>query len=121
MVSSLCNKVLSLNSKVIELKCDLKAFNQQVLQLEHALSAYGEYIDKLMANLFKAYKRVHDEEVLQFISTHEFHWNAQPGAGGVPLTTKTLMTSVDNHYATRILEGDWKPSTSRRIRKESSR
>jgi hypothetical protein len=42
MVSSLRNDVSSLDSKVIELKCDLKAFNQHVLQLEHALAAHGE-------------------------------------------------------------------------------
>jgi hypothetical protein len=41
-VSALKNEVSSLSSKVIELKCDLKAFNQHVLQLEHALAAYGE-------------------------------------------------------------------------------
>jgi hypothetical protein len=69
----------------------------------------GERVDELMPNLFKAYKRVLDDEFLQFIRTHEFHWNAQPGVGGIPLTAKTLMTSVDNHYATQIIEGDWKP------------
>jgi hypothetical protein len=106
-VSALRNEVSSLDSKVIELKCDLRTFNQHLLQLEHALAAHGERVDELMPNLFKAYKRVHDEEFLQFIRTHEFHWYAQ--TGGVALNAKTLMTSVDNHYATREKEGSWKP------------
>jgi hypothetical protein len=106
-VSALRNDVSSLDSKIIELKCDLRSFNQHVLQLEHSLAAHGERIDELMPNLFKAYKQVHDEEFLQFIRTHEFHWHAT--TGGVVVTTKTLMTSVDNHYATREKEGSWKP------------
>jgi hypothetical protein len=106
-VGSLRNEVSSLNTKVIEMKYDMIAFNQHVLQLEHSLAAHGERVDELMSNLFKAYKRVQDEEFLQFIRTHEFHWNAQPG--GIVLTVKTLMTSVDNHYALRVKEGTWKP------------
>jgi hypothetical protein len=108
-VGSLRNQLASLDDKMIEVKNDIKLFHQHVLQLEHSLAAHGEHCDELMANLFKAYKKVNDDDFRQFIQIHAFNWGNQTGGGG--LTAHTLMTSVDNHYAGRIIDKSWKPRT----------
>jgi hypothetical protein len=47
---------------MIEVKKNIKLFHQHVLKLEHSLESHGEHCDELMANLFKAYKKVNDDE-----------------------------------------------------------
>jgi hypothetical protein len=88
---------------MIELKNDILAFHQHVLQLEHALAAHGERCDELLASLFKAYKWIGDDDFKQFIHSHEFTWD-QPGA---ILTAR--MTSVENHYQKCVVAKTSKP------------
>jgi hypothetical protein len=61
-VGSLRNQISSLDTKIIELRSDVNAFHQYTLKVEHSLAAHGERCDELMPNLFKAYKKVQDEE-----------------------------------------------------------
>lgn len=91
---------------MVDLKSDVKSFHNYVLILEHALKAYGERCDELLTNLFKAYKVIKDEEVIQFVRNHEFNQDQQ---GGVALTPKVLMTSVENHYSKRLVDDTWHP------------
>jgi hypothetical protein len=104
-VGSLRIQVSGLDDKMVEMKNDIVLFHQHVLQLEHALAAHGERCDELLASLFKAYKRIADDEFKQFIHSHEFTWD-QPGA---VLTARMLMTSVENHYQKRVVAKTWKP------------
>ena len=106
-ITSIRNQISSLDSKMVDLKQDVQSFHNYVLTLEHALKAYGERCDELLTNLFKAYKVIKDEEFIQFVRNHEFNQDQQ---GGIALTPKVLMTSVENHYSKRLVDDTWYPT-----------
>jgi regulator of replication initiation timing len=93
----------SLDQKMIELKGGIQEFHIHVRQIVNALAAYSEGHDELMANLFKAYAVVNDDEFREYIRSKRYtHEDV------IRLTANSLMTHAENHYNSRIANGTWK-------------
>jgi hypothetical protein len=59
-----------LDSKIKDMKFDVKAFNKYVVLQVDKITAYGIICMELLSNLFKAYKAVPDMEMSQQILLH---------------------------------------------------
>lgn len=109
-VSVIRTSLSSLDSKMIEYKDDVKAFNRFVKSQVEALTARGERSDDLLNNILKAYKACGDEGFKLWITLKELSYNE-----GENFTPEELMSLADNMYQSQIDAGTWhKVSESQR-------
>ncbi len=64
-------KLSALNSYILTIRCDITKFNTYIKDLIDSLTARGKMTNNLLANLFKAYKAVSDQEFISYICKKE--------------------------------------------------
>jgi hypothetical protein len=69
----------------------------------NALDSYGQTYPELIVNLFKAYETIEDAKFNHFVQYTQYGYTADPNA----YNARTLMSSIENHYRTRIEAGTW--------------
>ena len=88
-------KLSALNSYILTIGCDITKFNAYVKDLINSLTARGEMTNDLLANLFKAYKAMLDQEFVSYICKKEDEYKE-----GAEIDTDALMLLADNKFKT---------------------
>jgi len=91
-----------LDSYIVKIRCNITKFNAYVKDLINSLTARGETMQDLLANLFKAYKAVTDCEFVTYIHKKEENFEE-----GVNIDTDTLMLQADNKFKTMFQAKTW--------------
>jgi hypothetical protein len=91
--------ISQLDSKIKDMKFDIKAFNKYVVLQVEKLTAYGVVCTNLLCILFKAYKAVSDMEMAQQINA--FYLQYATGSMLVPgdavASDSMMMTKWKRH------------------------
>jgi hypothetical protein len=105
-ISFIRTSLTILDTKMIELASDIKAFNFYVKAQIKSLSARGETSSDLLINLFKGYNAANDVEFLDFLRRKENSYEE-----GEDLNSRSLMADALIKFKARKLVGKWSAPT----------
>jgi len=88
-------KLSALNLYILTINCNITKFNAYIKDLVNSLTARGEMTNDLLANLFKAYKALLDQEFVSYICKKEDEYEE-----GVEINTDALMLLANNKFKT---------------------
>jgi len=88
-------KLSALDSYILTIGCDITKFNTYIKDLMDSLMARGETTNDLLANIFRAYKAVLDQELVSYICKKEDEYKE-----GAEINTDALMLLADNKFKT---------------------
>jgi len=95
-------RLSALDTYILTIGCDITKFNAYVKDLIDSLTARGETMQDLLANLFKAYKAVTDCEFVTYIRKKEDQYEE-----GEDIDTDLLMLQADNKFKTMFEAKTW--------------
>jgi len=95
-------KLSALDSYILTINCNVTKFNAYVKDLIDSLMARGEMSNDLLANLFKAYKAMSDQEFVSYIRKKEDEYEE-----GVEINPDALMLLTDNKFKTFKQADTW--------------
>ena len=96
------NKLMSLDSLMLECNQDVQSFNEQVVALKEKLEARGEEVTDLLHNLWKGYAACTDKEFSAYVSRRKSEWKH-----GEDISPEELMAETNNEYQSLVDDGVW--------------
>jgi len=102
MVMHIQAKLSTLNSYILTIGCDITKFNAYIKDLIDSLVARGEMTNDLLANHFKAYKAISNQEFITYICKKEEEYEE-----GTDINTDSLMLLADNKFKTFHQANTW--------------
>ena len=94
--------MISLDTYIGTIECEISKFNAQVKLLSAGLSARGQTSNYLLINLFKGYKAVSYSIFVRYIEI-----NQETYQDGQDLTPTAYLLLVDNKFKILKLKGGW--------------
>jgi hypothetical protein len=105
-VAHIRDELSKLDARMVTLDSDVQAFNVHVKSQVRMLAARGETSNDLLSNLFKGYKKVDDDEFLDFVKRQYNLWTENDSSAAIDTTS--LMAAALMKYKALKLTGEWK-------------
>ena len=102
-VRHLREKISTLDQFMATINHDIEKFNAHVINIVNGLKARGHTSQDVLANLFKAYKCVPDQEFVRYIKEKEDAYD-----DGIDTTPEVLMLRAADKYKRMVESKEWK-------------